>query len=127
MICAQNLDLPIHPNQEQREKEILNAKHNKLSNDGVHIPYPNDIKKNWITGNVYLPDRSIILNNIEEYAELNSANSSFSDQVMLVKFNPITSSLKNCFIKGVAIPQPVVASHKILSVFEPAFMMMALF
>ena len=118
VICAQKLDLPIQPSQEQREKEILNAKHNKLSNHGVHIPKPNDIKENWITGNLYLPDRSIILNNTEEYAELNSANSSFSDQLMLVKFNPI---------KGVAIPQPRVTSHKILTEFGSTFMMMALF
>ena len=29
----------------------------------------------------------------------------FSSHVMSVKFNPITSSLKYCFVKGVVIPQ----------------------
>ena len=51
--------------------KILNAKHNKLSIDGVQIPHPNNIKENWITGSEYLP--SIVLKNINEYAELNSA------------------------------------------------------
>ena len=63
--------MPIQPSQEEREKEILNAKHKKLNIDGVQIPHPTDIKENWITGSEYLP--SIILNNIDEYAELNSA------------------------------------------------------
>ena len=71
MIFAHTLDLPIHPSQEERKSEILNAKHNKLIIDGVQIPHPNDIKENWITGSEYLP--SIILNNIDEYAELSSA------------------------------------------------------
>ena len=63
--------MPIQPSQEERENEILNAKHNKLSIDGVQIPHPNNIKENWITGSEYLP--SIVLKNINEYAELNSA------------------------------------------------------
>ena len=111
MIFVQKFDLPIQPRQKERKKEILNAKHNKLCTDGVQIPHPNDIKENWITGSEYLS--SIILNNIDEYAELNSAkkasmegrNVSFSGHVMSVTFNPITSSLKCCFVKGVFIPQ----------------------
>ena len=54
-----------------------------------------------------------ILNNSEEYAELNSTkktskegkNLLFSGNVISVKFNLITSSLKYCFVKGVVIPQ----------------------
>ena len=111
MIFAQKLDLPIHPSQEEREKEILNAKRNKLSIDGVQIPHPNNIKENWITGSEYLP--SIVPKNTDEYAELNSAKKAlkegrdllFSGHVMSVKFNPITSSLKYCFDKGVVISQ----------------------
>ena len=111
MIFAQKLDLPIHPSQEEREKEILNAKCNKLSIDGVQIPHPNNIKENWITGSEYLP--SIVPKNTDEYAELNSAKKAlkegrdllFSGHVMSVKFNPITSSLKYCFDKGVVISQ----------------------
>ena len=60
---AQKLDLPIQHSQDEGEKEILNAKHNKLSIDGVQIHHPNGIKENWITGSEYLP--SIILNNID--------------------------------------------------------------
>ena len=105
MIFAQKLDLPIKPSQEEREKEILNAKHNKLSIDGVQIPHPNNIKENWITGSEYLP--SIVLKTIDEYAELNLAkegrNLLISGHVMSVKFNPINSSLKYCFVKGVAV------------------------
>ena len=75
------------------------------------MPHPNDIKENWITGSEYLP--SIILNNIDECAELNSAKKAlmegrkllFSGQVKSVKFNSITSSLKYCFVKGVVMPQ----------------------
>ena len=111
MIFAQKLDLPIHPSQEEREKEILNAKCNKLSIDGVQIPHPNNIKENWITGSEYLP--SIVPKNTDEYAELNSAKKAlkegrdllFCGHVMSVKFNPITSSLKYCFDKGVVISQ----------------------
>ena len=111
MIFAQKLDLPIHPSQEEREKEILNAKRNKLSIDGVQIPHPNNIKENWITGSEYLP--SIVPKNTDEYAELNSAKKAlkegrdllFCGHVMSVKFNPITSSLKYCFDKGVVISQ----------------------
>ena len=114
VIFAQKLDLPIQPSQEEREKEILNAKHNKLNIDGVQIPHLNNIKENWITGSKYLP--SSVLKNIDEYAELNSAkkvskewrNLLFSGHVMSVKFNPITSSLKYCFVKGVVIPQTCV-------------------
>ena len=51
--------------EEEREKEILNAKHIKLSIDGVQIPHPNNIKLNWITGSEYLP--SIVLKTIDEY------------------------------------------------------------
>ena len=77
----------------------------------MQIPHPNNIKENWITVSEYLP--SIVLKNIDEYAELNSAkkaskdgrNLLFSGHVMSVKFNPITSSLKYCFVKGVVIPQ----------------------
>ena len=91
--------------------QILNANHNKLSMDGVEIPHPNNIKENCITGSEYL--QSIVLKNIDEYAEFNSAkkaskegrNLLFSAHVMSVKFNPITSSLKNCFVKRVVIPQ----------------------
>ena len=52
VIFAQKLDLPIQPSQEEREREkkILNVKHNKLSIDGVQIPHPIGIKENWITG-----------------------------------------------------------------------------
>ena len=64
VIFAQKLDLPIQPSQEEREKEILNAKHNKLSIYGVQIPDPNNIKENWIIGSEYLP--SIALKNIDE-------------------------------------------------------------
>ena len=104
VIFAQKLDLPIQSSQ-------LNAKHNKLSPDGVQIPHPNNIKENWITGSEYVP--SIVLKNIDEYAELNSAKKTskeertllFCDHVMSVKFNPTTSSLKYCFVKGVVIPQ----------------------
>ena len=71
MIFVQKLDLPIHPSQEEREKEILNAKRNKLSIDGVQIPHPNNIKENWISAGEYL--QSIVLKNIGEYSELNSA------------------------------------------------------
>ena len=107
----QKLDLPIQPSQEEREKDILNATHNKLSIDGVEIPHPNSIKENWITGSEYLP--SIVPKNTDEYAELNSAKKAlkegrdllFSGHVMSVKFNPITSSLKYCFEKGVVISQ----------------------
>ena len=106
------------------EKEILNAKHNKLSIDGLQIPHPNNIKENWITGSEYIP--SIVLKNIAEYAEFNSAkkaskegrNLLFSGHVMSVKFNRITSSLKYCFVKGVVIPQTMCGS---------VFMMMAQF
>ena len=38
---AQKLDLPIQHSQDEGEKEILNAKHNKLSIDGVQIHHPN--------------------------------------------------------------------------------------
>ena len=109
---AQILDLPIQPRQEEREKEMLNASHDKLSIVSIQIPCPNSIKKDWITGSEYLA--SIILNNIDEDAEMNSAkkkaskvlkNLLFSGHVMSVKFNPITSSLKYCFVKGVIIPQ----------------------
>ena len=56
---------------------------------------------------------SVVLNNIDEYAELNSAkkgskegrNLLFSDHVISVKFNPITSSLKYCFVKENVILQ----------------------
>ena len=71
VIFAQKLDLPTQPSQEEHKKEILNSKHNKFSIDGLQIPHPNDITENWITGSEYLP--SIILNNIDEYVELNSA------------------------------------------------------
>ena len=50
VIFAQKLDLPNQPSQEEHEKEILNAKHKKLSIDGVQIPPPNNIKEHWITG-----------------------------------------------------------------------------
>ena len=64
VIFTQKLDLPIQPSQEEREKEILNAEHNKLSIDGVQIPHPNYIKENWITGSEYLP--SIVLKSIDD-------------------------------------------------------------
>ena len=103
VIFAQKLDLLIQPSQEDREKKILNAKHSKLSIDGVQIPHPNKVKENWINKSEYLP--SIVLKNIDEYAELGGRNLLFSDHVMSVKFNPITTSLKYCFVKGVVIPQ----------------------
>ena len=62
VISAQKLDLPIQHSQDEREKEILNAKRNKLCIDGVQY-HPNGIKENWITGSEYLP--SIILNNTD--------------------------------------------------------------
>ena len=85
-----------------------------MSIDSVQIPLFNDTKRNWSTGSGYLP--SIVLNNIDEYAGLNSANRVskewrnllFSGHVMSVKFNPITSNLKYCFAKGVVIPQTCV-------------------
>ena len=39
------VDLAIQPSQEEREKEILNAKHSKLSIYGVQIPHPMTSKK----------------------------------------------------------------------------------
>ena len=83
----------------------------KLSIDGVEIPHPNNIKENWIIGSECLP--SIVLKNIGEYTESNSAKKAskegrkllFSGHLMSVKFNPITFSLKYCFVKGVVIPQ----------------------
>ena len=40
VILVQKLDLAIQPSQEECEKEILNAKHSKLSIYGVQIPHP---------------------------------------------------------------------------------------
>ena len=87
-----------------------------MSIDGVQIPHPYKIKENWITRGEYL--QSTVLKKIDEYAELNSAKKAsregrkllFSGHVMSVKFNPITSSLKYCFVKGVVIPQTRVKS-----------------
>ena len=83
----------------------------KFSIDCLHISHPNDIKESRITGVEYL--LSNIMNNTEEYAELNSAkealkegrNLLFSSHVMSVKFNPITSSLKLCLVKRFVIPK----------------------
>ena len=102
MIFAQNLDLPIQPSQEKCETETLNAKHNKLSVDGVKILHPNNMKENWNTESEYPP--IIVLKNIGEYAELNSAkkaskegrNVLFSGHVMSVKFNLIKSDVSFC-------------------------------
>ena len=82
-----------------------------MSIDVVQIPPHNDIKENCITGSEYLA--SIISNNTDKYVEVNSANKAskegrnllFSGHAMSVKSNLITSSLKYCFIKGVALPQ----------------------
>ena len=63
VICAQKLDSQIQPSQGERQKEFLNAKHNKLSVDGVQISHPYNIKENWITASKYLP--SIVLKNID--------------------------------------------------------------
>ena len=82
MIFAQKLNLPIHPSQEEREKEILNAKRNKLSIDGVQIPHPNNIKENWISGGEYL--QSIVLKNINEYSELNSAKKAAREEKLTI-------------------------------------------
>ena len=79
--------------------------------DSVQIPHSNDIKEYCIAGSEYLP--SIIPNNTDEYAELNSAkkaskegrNLLISGHVMSVRFNAITSRLKYCFVKRVVIPQ----------------------
>ena len=98
MIFAQKLNLPIQPSQEERKKEILNAKHNKLRSNAMQIPHP---KENWITGSEYLP--SIVLKNIDEYAELNSErkaseewrNLMFSAHVISVKFNLQIISVKS--------------------------------
>ena len=84
-----------------------------MSIDGVQIPHPNSIKENWITGSEYLP--FIVLKNIDKYPELNFAkkgskegrNVLFSGHIISVKFGPITSSLKYCFVK-VVIPQTYV-------------------
>ena len=73
----------------------------------MQIPHPNRISENWITGSENLT--SVILNNTDEYTELNSAKKSlkrgrnvlFSGHVMSVKFNPVTFSLKFCFVKQV--------------------------
>ena len=59
----------------------------------MQILHPNYIKENLISGREYL--LSIILNNINEYAESNSAsrerrNLLISNLLMSVKFNPIT-------------------------------------
>ena len=105
VICAQKLDLQIQPSQGERQKEVLNAKHSKLSVDAVQISHPYNIKENWIS-------ESIVLKNIDEYAELNSAkkvlkkgkNLLFSGDIMSVTFNSITSSLKYCFVNGFAVP-----------------------
>ena len=93
VILVQKLDLAIQPSQKECEKEILNAKHSKLSIYGVQIPHPMTSKKNWITGSDYLP--SIVLKNIDEYTELNSAkkaskegrNLLFCGHVMPVKLH----------------------------------------
>ena len=55
----------------------------------------------------------IILNSSDEYAKLNSGkkaskegrNLLFSELAISLKFNPITSSLKYCFVKEVVISQ----------------------
>ena len=45
--------MPAQPIQEERKREMLNAKHNKLNINGEQIPHPNNIKENWITGTEY--------------------------------------------------------------------------
>ena len=79
----------------------------------MQVPHPSDIKENYVTGSECLP--SIIMNNINKYAELNSVKKASkearhlfcSGHIMSVKFNPITSSLKHFFVKGVApVPSP---------------------
>ena len=42
---------------------------------------------------------------IQQRALKEGKNLLFTAHVISVKFNPITSSLKYCFVKGVAIPQ----------------------
>ena len=98
----------------------------------MQVPHPSDIKENYVTGSECLP--SIIMNNINKYAELNSVKKASkearhlfcSGHIMSVKFNPITSSLKHFFVKGVA-PRHRRVLIGILTVFGFAFMMMAQF
>ena len=90
MIFAQKLDLPVQKSREEREKEILNAKHNKLSFDGVRIPHPNNIKENWITGSEYLP--SIVLKNIDECAKFWFNKKSFKGKENFTIFWPCNLS-----------------------------------
>ena len=89
---------------------------------------PNDIKKNWITGSDYLP--SIVLKNVDEYTELNSAkkaskegrNLLYYGHVMSVKlhFQPeILPCWRSCHLRHVLM--------KILTAGGSAFMMMAQF
>ena len=92
---------------------------------------PNNIKENCFTGSEHLPN--IVLKNIDEYAELNSAkkaskegrNLLFSGHAMSVKFNPIFSCLKYCFVKGVVIPQTRANENPIVC--GSAFLKMAQF
>ena len=89
MNFAQKLGLTIQSSQEEREKQILNAKHNKLSIDGVQIPHPNNIKDNWITGSEYLP--SIVLKNIDE-CRIEFSKESFKGREKLIIFWPCNAS-----------------------------------
>ena len=83
------VDLAIQQSQEEHEKEILNAKHSKLSIYGVQIPHPMTSKKNWITGSDYLP--SIVLKNIDEYTELNSAKKASKEGRNLLFYGHVMS------------------------------------
>ena len=77
----------------------------------MQIPHTSDIKENWIIGSEYL--WSIILDNFEEHAHLNSAKKASRDGWKLllsghlasVTFNLTTSSLRYLFGKGIVTLQ----------------------
>ena len=105
VIYAVILEIPVLPSNRERITEISESRADKLTVDGVRIPFPEQLSSQWFSGSQYFP--SLTVDVISEYAEKTYSmkgfregkNLQFSSHVTSVLFRRITDTIKFCFIK----------------------------
>ena len=108
---ASLLALEVLPSENQLSDDIAKRRKEKLTLDGVLLPPPESIDKNWLEGSEYLPDTTYC--DLEEYFQTNNAMKALAEGKSLfvsghvsgVEYNGISNDVSFCYVRGNVVPQ----------------------
>ena len=91
-LLAQELELPVLPNFMKKDTEIAERRLQKLTIDGIKLPFPEEIKEGWMHDFVYLPN--VTVENLKTFAEKSAATKAYKEGLNLNFANHVSNRSK---------------------------------